>query len=144
MDHLGELEKLAPKPGEWLQLRADREPLRHGAQLEVAYGDAARALDEALPHLEEARRAWARSAGVLPEAQGESDRLRSTLLEVEDLLATAQDQSLRWGRDAAQRLEAVEARLALYERMARRLRCEPDELSERFEALKAERKELEG
>jgi len=50
------------------------------------------------------------------------------VLELEDLLALVQDQALRWGAAGADRIEAMEARLALYERLARRHRCEPEEL----------------
>ena len=54
------------------------------------------------------------------------------MLELEDLLALAQDQALRWAGAGADRIEAMEARLALYERLARRHRCEPEELLTRY------------
>jgi DNA repair protein RecN (Recombination protein N) len=64
------------------------------------------------------------------------------VLELEDLLALAQDQTLRWGAAGADRIEAMEARLALYERLARRHRCEPEELPARQQALKDEQRFL--
>ncbi len=138
------LAKLSPKPGEWTALRAEREPLRHAALLESAYREAAEALQEALPRLETAQRAMARCVTILPETQEGSDRLRSSLLEIEDLGALAQDHAMRWSRAGAERLDQVEERLAAFERLARRHRCEPDELANVQQRLLEERKALSG
>ena len=137
---LAELDKLAPKAGEWSQLKAEREPLRHAVQLEQAFREAAEALGEGLPKVELAQKALARVVAHWPDATAEQDRLRSAVLELEDLLALAQDQSLRWG--GADRIEAMEARLALYERLARRHRCEPDALWNGAKALREEQRSL--
>jgi DNA repair protein RecN (Recombination protein N) len=143
-EQVADLEKLAPRPGEWAQLRADREPLRHAAQLEQAYREGAEELDEACRRSEAAHRALVRAAQVLPGAQGEVDRLRSAALELDDLLALARDQAVRWSRDGVDRIEALESRLAQFERLARRHRCEPDELPARLGELKREQEELLG
>lgn len=143
-EHLAELEKAGPKPGEWDQLRAEREPLRHAAVLEHAYGEGAGALDRALPELEAAQRALAKAAAVWPEAGTEQDRLRSALLEIEDLAALAQDHARHWAEGGEARLEKVESRLAAFEKLARRHRCEPAELAETWIALKQEQKDLLG
>ncbi|MDR3684861.1 MAG: DNA repair protein RecN [Geothrix sp.] len=139
---LADLDKLAPRPGEWAQLKADREPLRHAVHLEQAFREAAEALNEGLPKVELAHRAVMRAVAHWPDAAAEQDRLRSAALELEDLLALAQDQALRWGAAGADRIEAMEARLALYERLARRHRCEPEELPGRMQALKGEQRSL--
>jgi len=139
---LADLEKLAPKPGEWAQLKADREPLRHAVHLEQAFREAAEALDEGIPKVELAHKALVRAVGHWPDAVAEQDRLRSAVLELEDLLALAQDQALRWSQAGADRIEIMEARLALYERLARRHRCEPEELVARQQALKDEQRAL--
>jgi DNA repair protein RecN (Recombination protein N) len=139
---LADLDKLAPRPGEWAQLKADREGLRHAAHLEAAFREAAEALGEGLPKVELAHKALARAVAHWPDAAPEQDRLRSTALELEDLLALAQDQALRWGASGADRIEAMEARLALYERLARRHRCEPEELPVRSQALREEQRSL--
>ncbi len=139
---LADLEKLAPKPGEWAQLKADREPLRHAVHLEQAFREAAEALDEGIPKVELAHKALARVVAHWPDAVAEQDRLRSAVLELEDLLALAQDQALRWSQAGADRIEIMEARLALYERLARRHRCEPEELPTRQQALKDEQRAL--
>ncbi len=139
---LADLDKLAPRPGEWAQLKADREPLRHAVHLEQAFREAAEALGEGLPKVELAHRAVMRAVAHWPDAVADQDRLRSAALELEDLLALAQDQALRWGAAGADRIEAMEARLALYERLARRHRCEPEELPGREQALKEEQRSL--
>ncbi len=143
-EHLAELEKLGPKPGEWDQLRAEREPLRHAAVLEHAYGEGAGALGRALQELEAAQRALAKAAAVWPEAGTEQDRLRSALLEIEDLASLAQDHARQWAEVGEARLEKVEARLAAFEKLARRHRCEPADLAETWIALKQEQKDLLG
>lgn len=139
---LADLEKLAPKPGEWAQLKADREPLRHAVHLEQAFREAAEALDGGIPKVELAHKALVRAVAHWPDAVAEQDRLRSAVLELEDLLALAQDQALRWSQAGADRIEAMEARLALYERLARRHRCEPEELAARQQALMDEQRAL--
>jgi DNA repair protein RecN (Recombination protein N) len=139
---LADLEKLAPKPGEWAQLKADREPLRHAVHLEQAFREAAEALDGGIPKVELAHKALVRAVAHWPDAVAEQDRLRSAVLELEDLLALAQDQALRWAQAGADRIEAMEARLALYERLARRHRCEPEELAACQRALQDEQRAL--
>ena len=137
-ESLAELDKLVPKPGEWSQLKAEREPLRHAVHLEEAFREAAEALGEGLPKVELAHKALAKAVHHWPDAVAEQDRLRSAVLELEDLLALVQDQAHRWGAAGADRIEAMEARLALYERLARRHRCEPEELLARAQALREE------
>jgi DNA repair protein RecN (Recombination protein N) len=139
---LADLDKLVPKPGEWAQLKADREPLRHAVHLEQAFREAAEALDDGIPKVELAHKALVRAVAHWPDAVAEQDRLRSAVLELEDLLALTQDQALRWAQAGADRIEAMEARLALYERLARRHRCEPEELVARQQSLKDEQRSL--
>jgi DNA repair protein RecN (Recombination protein N) len=139
---LADLDKLAPKPGEWAHLKAEREPLRHAVHLEAAFREAAVALGEGLPKVELAHKAMIRAVHHWPDAVAEQDRLRSAGLELEDLLALLQDQALRWGAAGADRIEAMEARLAQYERLARRHRCEPEELPARTQSLRDEQHAL--
>jgi len=141
-EELAELDKLAPRPNEWAQLKADREPLRHAVHLEAAFREAAEALQEGVPLVEQAQKALARAALHWPDASAEQDRLRSAALELEDLLALTQDQALRWAGAGADRIEAMEARLARYERLARHHRCEPSELPGRLQTLKEEQRSL--
>lgn len=142
-EQIADLEKLAPRPGEWAQLRGEREPLRHAVHLESAFREGADTLRDAVRLVEDAHRAQARAAAILPAAQGEVDRLRSALLELEDLQALAQDEAIRWSREGVDRIEALETRLAQFEKLARRHRCEPEELAGRLEALRREQDELQ-
>ena len=143
-EQIADLDKLDPRPGEWLQLRSEREPLRHAVHLEQAFREGAEALAEAVRRVEDGHRAQARAAAILPAAQPEVDRLRSALLELEDLQALAQDQAIRWSREGVDRIEALETRLARFEKLARRHHCEPDELHGRLEAFRAEQAGLTG
>ncbi|MFN8011924.1 MAG: hypothetical protein U0P81_11030 [Holophagaceae bacterium] len=139
---IGDLEKLAPKPAEWSALKAERETLRHAALLEATHREAAEALHAALPGLREAGHALAKAATVLPEAQDLVDRLRSAGLELEDLQALAQDQAQRFARRGEGALDDLEGRLARFEKLARRHRCEPDELAGVLAELRAEEARL--
>ena len=141
---LGDLGRLAPRPGEWAQLKARREPLRNAAKLEAAYREAAEALQEALPPAGSALRPLATAAAMLPEAQDDVDRLRSLLLELEDLTARVEDGARSWSAAGLRELEALEARLAAHEKAARRHRCDPDELPRTLDALQAEQRQLRG
>jgi len=141
-EQIADLEKLAPRAGEWAQLRGEREPLRHAVHLESAFREGAEALRDALRLVEDAHRAQARAAAILPAVQVEVDRTRSALLELEDIQALAQDQAIRWSREGVDRIEALETRLAQFEKLARRHRCEPEELVARLEALRREQDEL--
>ena len=141
-EFIAELQTLAPKPGEWAQLRADREPLRHGVQLEAAFREAEENLRLALPLAETASRAVTRAALVMPATQEQADRLRSLLLELEDLQALAQDHAIHFAERGADALDALEARLAAFEKQARRHRCEPEELPKIFESLHEEQRQL--
>ena len=143
-EQIAELDRLSPKPGEWLHLRAEREPLRHAAQLEQAFRESTEALRSAQPAAETAHRALARATTFLPDVQSDVDRLRSLLLELEDLLASTQDQAIRWSKEGVDRIEALESRLAHYEKLARRHRCEPEELHGRMQELKEEQRNLLG
>ncbi len=143
-EFISELQTLAPKPGEWVQLRAEREPLRHGVQLEAAFREAEENLRLALPQAEGASRAVARAAMVLPAAQAQLDRLRSLVLELDDLQALAQDQAIHFAERGADALDALETRLAAFEKQARRHRCEPEELPKSFDTLREEQRQLLG
>ncbi|MCL1894757.1 MAG: AAA family ATPase [Holophagaceae bacterium] len=136
---LGTLEKLSPRPKEWSQLRAEREPLRHATHLEGAWRESSESFRDARPYLESAQRAMSRAIAILPDMQVEQERMRSAMIELEDLQARSEDEFARWSSCGTNRLEEVEARLAKYERLARKLSCEPDELFEKFSQLKNER-----
>ncbi|MBI4913106.1 MAG: hypothetical protein HY823_10245 [Acidobacteria bacterium] len=141
-EQIEDLGRLGPLPGEWAQLREEREPLRHAAKLAEHFGHAAESLAEALPLAERAARSAAAAAELLAGRRGESDRLRSLALELEDLKGLAEEQALRWSGKGAEALEALEGRLAQYERLARRHHCEPGELPDFLQTLRTEAEAL--
>jgi DNA repair protein RecN (Recombination protein N) len=143
-EFLGALAKLAPKPNEWSQLKAERDPLRHATQLESAWGEVAEGLRNAMPLLESAHRALSRVTAVLPDMQGEQDRIRSAVIDLEDLSARSGDEYRKWSSKGEKRLEEVEERLAKFERQAKRHQCEPDELSQTYARLRKEQETLLG
>jgi DNA repair protein RecN (Recombination protein N) len=143
-EQVQDLDKLGPRPGEWMTLRSEREPLRHAVQMAEAFREAAEGLGEAQPGAALAHRALQRCAAILPDVQSDVDRMRSLTLELEDLLALAQDQARKWSREGTDRVEILEARLAQYEKLARRHRCEPEELAGRLQAFRDEQKALLG
>jgi DNA repair protein RecN (Recombination protein N) len=138
------LEKLAPKPNEWSQLKIEREPLRHATQLEETWRECIDAFRGARPFMESAMRAFARASAILPDIQSEQDRMRSAMLEIDDLQSRSEDEFAKWSSKGADRLEIVEERLSRYERFARRHQCEPSELHEILANLRKERTELAG
>jgi DNA repair protein RecN (Recombination protein N) len=139
---LGALNKLTPKPSEWTQLKAERETLRHATHLEDAWRESAGAFRSARPYLESAKRALSRAAAIIPDIQSEQDRMRSAMIELDDLQARSEDECVKWSGMGANRLEDIESRLARYERLARKLSCEPDELSEKQALLRSEQAAL--
>lgn len=143
-EQIQDLEKLSPKANEWTQLKGEREPLRHAAQLEQAFRESTESFMDALPAIERAHRAIIKAAGVLPEIQSQADRMRSCLLELEDLQALSRDQANHWSKTGVDRIEQVETRLAQFERLARRFHCEPDELNGTLKAFKEEEQDLKG
>jgi DNA repair protein RecN (Recombination protein N) len=58
------------------------------------------------------------------------------------LFALAKDEAIRWSREGVDRIEALETRLAQFEKLARRHHCEPDDLSGRWAELSLEQEEL--
>jgi len=139
---LGNLNKLSPKPNEWTQLRAERETLRHSAHLEEAWRESAEAFRFARPYLESAQRALSRAAAIIPDVQSEHERMRSVMIELDDLQVRSEDECAKWSGISANKLEDTESRLARYERLARRLCCEPDELAEKQTDLRKEQAAL--
>jgi DNA repair protein RecN (Recombination protein N) len=142
-----ELARVALRPGEAAELEGEREQLRHAERLHAAAVEAEHALysgDAAV--LDTLGRLASRLAGLAsidPEL-GEAARL---LGEARPALEEA---ALRLGARARaitadpERLEHVEERLALIQRLARKHGCSADELAQRRATAEGELAELEG
>ncbi len=122
---LEEIEALAPSPEERAQLTAERDRLRAIDDLRASAGAAAEALAPeadapgAVALLSEAERHAEPGAGADPELAALVERLRSLRIEAEDVGAEARAYLAGLAAEPG-RLEEVEERLALYERLERK------------------------
>jgi DNA repair protein RecN (Recombination protein N) len=142
-----ELARVALLPGEAAELEREREWLRHAERLHAAAAEAERTLyagDAAV--LDTLARLASRLAGLAsidPEL-GEAARL------LDEARPALEEAALRLGTRARaiaadpERLERVEERLAVIQRLARKHGCSADELVERRAAAERELAELEG
>ena len=145
---LAEIEAAEPSPEEEEALGAERERLRHLDALRAAGAAAAEAIAPdsgaagAAALLAEASAQLDGLAGVDPELDGFAERCRAALYEVQDLGA-----ELRRHHDAVEagpgRLEEVEERLALLERLKRKHGGTLAEVLEHAARCRARRDELE-
>jgi len=142
---VGEIEALAPQPGEETSLSEERAAIQAGAKA----GEALQGLDEllggsegALAQLRQAARKIERGAAdhpALAEALAALDRSLIEAHDAEDKIARAAD---ALAHDPA-RLETVEARLFDIRGLARKHRVEPDALAELGERMKMQISHIE-
>lgn len=146
---LGEIEALGPSEEERRELVAERERLRHGDALRAAAGGGAEAIspeDEApgaAGLLSEAERLLEEVVGVDPELGALCERARALRLEAEDLGAELR-RRLEGFEGEPGRLEEVEERLDLYERLERKHGGGVAAVLAHAERCRAELERLEG
>jgi DNA repair protein RecN (Recombination protein N) len=144
---LGEIEAAGPAAGEWEELTAQRERLRHLDSLQTAAGGGAQALNGeaggaaetlagALPALEAA-------AAIDPALEPLVSRLQSVRYEVEDLAAELRRYALDID-SAPGRLEEVEERLGLLSRLLRKYGGSIEAVLSHAERCRQRRDELQG
>ena len=141
----GEIDLLAPKPGEETSLAEERSAIQAGARA----GESLQGIDEllggsdgALAQLRQVARTIERAAAdhpMLAEALAALDRALIEAHDAEDKIAKAADSLTH---DPA-RLEAVETRLFDIRGLARKHRVEPDALAELGERLRAQLAEID-
>jgi DNA repair protein RecN (Recombination protein N) len=143
---LDELDRLAPKTGEWAQVEAEHKRLAHSAALMKAASDAVTALterDHALTtELDELHHALSAQLAVdarLKDVVQALDDARIQAKEAAHMLASYVE---RADLDP-QRLQEVEARLSALHGAARKLRVAPDELAPLWEQTAARLKSLD-
>src|SRR6266404_295607 len=144
--HIQELRRAALRPGETEELEREREILRHAERLRAAASEAEQAIyaGDGAVVATVARHAVRLTAlaSIDPEL-GEAARL------LDDARPALEEAALRLGARLRaitadpERLERVEERLALVQRLARKLGCAPAELGERQARLERELAELE-
>jgi DNA repair protein RecN (Recombination protein N) len=141
-----ELSAAEPRPGEYAELGGEAHRLRHAEQIRTAAAggysllyEADRSAQDLLICVARALEPLGGTAQELGEAAATLERLAD---ETREVAFSLRDLGRDWDQDPA-RLEEIEARLALYRRLAARFRCTPDEVADRRSAVEAKLVELE-
>ena len=129
---IGEVEKLAPQPGEWEELNTDHSRLAHAqALLDAAQGalDALEGEDgSAARALGNARQLLQHQEHLEPDFKALVEVLSSSLAQVEDSVHTLRAYLRRTDLDP-ERLAELDARLTQWVSLARRYKRAPEELA---------------
>ena len=129
---IGEVEKLAPRPGEWDELNTDHGRLANAQALLDAAQAALNALEGeeggASSALNIAQQSLQNQAHLEPEFKELTDVLGSSLAQVEDAVHTLHTYLRRTELDP-ERLAELDARMTLWMSLARRYKRSPEELA---------------
>jgi DNA repair protein RecN (Recombination protein N) len=133
-----ELAAVEPRAGEYEELVREAHRLANAEQLRSAAAEGYALLYEADHSAQELLVQVAKQleplAESLPELAVAVATLERLAEETRDVAYNLRDLGQDWDDDP-KRLEAIEARLALYRRLAKRFRCQPDDLAARREAI---------
>ncbi len=142
-----EIDRAAPVAGEEEELRAERRVLRNveaiGEALEGSLGWLFEEDGAAVERLSQAERALDGIAEWEPEAPTWGSRLRELRLELQEIADALRDRRERLEADP-RRLDQLEERLAVLERLLRKYGPTTAEVLEQRRAIAAELEELEG
>ena len=142
-----ELAAADPRRGESEELAREAHRLAHADQLRNAAAEGYSLLYEADRSaqglLTRVARALDPLAGAVPELAEAAATLERLADETREVAFSLRDLGQGWDDDPA-RLEDIEARLALYRRLAARFHCTPDELADRRAATEAQLAALDG
>lgn len=139
---LSDLIKLSPKHNEWSDLCSERDSLRHVTQLKQYLMDSIKDLDEAHKYLDSACRFLNRASIILSSIENDTYRLKSNLIELEDILSLVKDKCNYWCNKEDGFIEVLESRMAKFEKLARRYNCQPDELINKITEFQKEYDDL--
>ncbi len=135
-----ELASAQPKPGENDELTRKAHRLANAGELRSASSDGYHLLYERDGSVQELLGKVARRlsplADAVPELFSAASDLERLAEEVREVARSLRCFSQTW-EDNPDRLEAVEARLALYRKLSTRFRCPPDELADRLKSIEA-------
>jgi DNA repair protein RecN (Recombination protein N) len=148
-----ELAAAAPRVSEYDELLRESHALASGEAVRAAAAGGYDQLYEADRSAQEVLARVARNleplASAVPELAGTVETLRRLADETRDVAYALRELGQRWDDDPA-RLEEIEARLAVYRRLAARFRVAPDELAsrraeteEKLSALQRDEQDLE-
>jgi DNA repair protein RecN (Recombination protein N) len=136
-----ELAAADPRRGESEELAREAHRLAHADQLRTSAAEGYSLLYEADRSaqglLKRVARALDPLAGAVPELAEAAATLERLADETREVAFSLRDLGKGWDDDPA-RLEDIEARLALYRRLAARFHCTPDELADRRAATEAQ------
>jgi DNA repair protein RecN (Recombination protein N) len=136
-----ELAAAEPRPGEYDELAREAHRLANAEQLQSAAGEGYALLYEAEISaqglLERVARLIEPMARSVPELEATVADLKRLAGETREAAYTLRDLGRDWEDDPA-RLEEIEARLALYRRLATRFHCTVDDLAARRAVVEAE------
>lgn len=128
---IGEVEKLAPQPGEWEELNTDHSRLAHAQALLDAAQSALDALEgeegSAAAALTTAHQALQHQEHLEPDFKELTEVLASSLAQVEDSVHSLRTYLRRTDLDP-ERLAELDARLTQWVSLARRYKRTPEEL----------------
>lgn len=143
---IGELDKLAPQPGEWEELNLQHGRLAHAQGLIDAAQSALHALDEGEPSatglVSRAIQALQEQQHIEPRYGELAEVLQGALAQLEDACHDLQHHANHTEVDPAA-LEALDQRLGQWLSLSRRYRCAPEELPQRLAEWKQSLAELE-
>jgi DNA repair protein RecN (Recombination protein N) len=138
---IGEVDKLAPQPGEWEELNTNHSRLAHAQALLDAAQGALDALDgeqgSAASALSDARQTLQNQEHLEPDFKVLTEVLTSSLAEVEDTVHTLRTYLRRTELDP-DRLAELDARLTQWVSLARRYKRPPEELAATLAGWKEE------
>jgi len=138
---IGEVDKLAPQPGEWEELNTDHSRLAHAQALLDAAQGALDALEgeegSAASALSAAHQTLQNQEHLEPDFKGLTEVLASSLAQVEDSVHTLRTYLRRTDLDP-ERLAELDARLTQWVSLARRYKRGPEELVDTLAGWKEE------
>jgi len=143
---VGELEKLAVKPGEWAEISNEQSRLSHAASLMEGAQEALAVLSEAEDHpvlsqLSSMNQKLGKLAGVDAELQGVVDLIEPARIQLQEAVYALNDYLGRVELDP-ERLRVVEGRMDAIHSAARKFRVTEDELPAEYEKLAGKLKQL--
>ncbi len=138
---VGELEKLAVKPGEWTEIGQEHSRLSHAASLLEGAQEALAAISESdhpiLSQLSSLNQKIGKLVDIDPQLQGVLDCMEPARIQLQEAVYALNDYLDKVELDP-ERLRQVEARLDAIHSTARKYRVTPDELPDEY-ASAAER-----
>ncbi len=142
---VGELHKLAVKPGEWADITNEHSRLSHAASLLDGANAALSALSESDQPILSQVNALTQKLGKLVDVdaglQGVLDCLEPARIQLQEAVYALNDYLDKVELDP-QRLAQVEARLEAIHSTARKFRITPDQLPEEYETLSEQLRQL--